>query len=162
MAAITVGQIKATASKIYNDMTEINQEALNQYNNSFLKASDIADFIEKDAVAKTVIQAYTFITSCDNERIQELKVAKGKVLNEPKYSWNTVSVNRETNLDDVLRELFEIRVKYKLPYKCIPVPEIVDKLNYNTITSGNLLEVEEIVKQELYTGPISTTIEIYE
>lgn len=162
MAAITVGQIKATASKIFNDMTAINQEALEQYNNSFLKASDIADFIARDAVAKAIIQAYEFITSCDNERIQEINVAKKKSLSEQRYSWNTVSVDRTIDLDKTLRELFENRVVYKLPYNCISIPEIVDKLNYNTITSGNLLEVEEIVKQELYTGPISITIEIYE
>ena len=136
-----VGQIRATAVKIAKDIDAINQSAVETYKNSFKYIQDLENFVTSSELCKTIKDCFDFL------HISPPCVENISVNNPYNSSYRRYcTIKRDTDLSSIFSEIFEHTLEYKFEYKSASAEDVYNKLEYQTITSQNLLEIEQQVK----------------
>ena len=136
-----IGQIKATAEKILNEIQAEEQEQIRMYKESELRQIDLDYFKSNDTICRTLIRAKLFMD-------EEPAITQMKLQVNPSNSYNNVYIYRNASIDDHIEGLFIDAVENKRPrlYKPVDLAQVISALDYKSITSDNLLDIERQVK----------------
>lgn len=145
-----VSQIKSVASKIYEEIRESIHKEREDYYLSYDYASALAEFKANDPLAKTIIAAYNFMQSDELNLIEEVRVYLNVV--RPRRSYNFKTIGRDDDLNEILKSVFDNSLRFNYSYS-LPdsVEQIFNMLEYRSITSSNILDIEREVKAQFVT-----------
>ena len=144
MAAIRVDQVKAIAAKL----EEIIRSDRDKENQEFYKGSMFKEgyksFCESDSRAQALIQAHELLKEQNaiNPRIISLTVRTDTDLKAPTNYYRTVSVTLG-DIDNELDKLYRNSISITNTYKNTTATNLYHELNYKTITSSDLLQIEK-------------------
>ncbi|HMT03536.1 MAG TPA: hypothetical protein PKD00_09585 [Burkholderiales bacterium] len=141
-----IGQIKATAEKILNEIQAEEQEQIRMYKESELRQIDLDYFKTNDEMCRTIIRAKLFMD-------EEPTISHIILQPDPVNTYKNKYIYRHTNLDEHIEGLFIDAVENKRPrlYKPVDLAQVISALDYKSITSDNLLDIERQVKTSFRT-----------
>lgn len=145
-----VGQIRSVAVKLFQELNSLCAKEREDYKNSIQFSQDLADFIERDQVCRRITEAYNLLLTLPNY-IKSITVCKYDEQDSRYNRYNsTETIDRNEDLMKEYNREFDKHVTYNYSYN-VPhsTEEMYFLLEYQTITAGNLLEVEEKVKGQL-------------
>lgn len=147
-----VTQIKAVARKIYDEIQETITKEREDYFLSFEYANALREFKSNDPIALAIKSAMDFMHTNDFELITEVKVALTLGDRNRRY-YNYKMISKDDDVDDILKTIYNNSLRFNYTYTLPDSVEYVfNLLEYSSITSSNILDVEEKVKNIFKTN----------
>lgn len=161
-ATINSSQIKSVAKLLKQEMQQVNAEAKEKFLNSSGVEELYNEFKNKDKVVKAILEAYEFMKT--NSLIKEVFIIKNPESEDSSFSrWGNVSLEKNLTEEDIwekIKDFFESRLEFTLPYLNPSEEDIITQLTYRSIKGTNLLQIEQEVKQFYATGECKFSVKI--
>jgi len=157
---MSVGKVKAVASKLKEFFENENELAKANYLNSYNYVADLNRFKENNFIAKALLKAYDIISNESDELINSIEV---RLTREFKYYYPKETIERTSDIDHIIENQFRKLLEFNYPYQTPTLAELIDDVNYYNITSDNLLHIETQLKERYKNaGGFSTYTKVSE
>jgi hypothetical protein len=150
--AVRVSQVRAIASKLQEEFIQANKRAKDHYRQSEEWQKLKEKLVLQRPELTRLVEAYKYLQDSPNY-IESISVRDVNE-NTSYYRYrHLINIDRnDENVADIIDNAAWKLVVLQLPYSTEDVTTIYNKLEYETITSSNLMEIEEKVKRFFHVG----------